>query len=156
MGKRSKLDLLHKGGCMVWWYMFLGHCTADYFGQSDWMAQNKFKKGWTGTLACLIHSVEYSLIVTFALFLAGIHDPVRLLLLFLAINVTHYPIDRYSLAKYWLKFYNKKSLPEPFPVTAKDAMASYSRDTFFYWVVYLIQDNTAHLVLMTIAVQLLT
>lgn len=72
------------------------HGVGDYMTQNDWMAQNKTKNTHIGYLACLIHAVTYSL-------------PFLLIGSFTAwviIFATHFLVDKYRLATYWIKLVN--------------------------------------------------
>lgn len=73
----------------------LAHAIGDYIIQSDWMARNKTKNDW----AALIHAVTYSL--PFLLIIPYQSFPV----VWLAIVLSHFVIDRYRLARYlcWIK-----------------------------------------------------
>ena len=72
------------------------HATGDYLTQNDWMAQNKTKSSLKGYLACLIHAIAYSLpFLLIGSFAAWI-----------VIFVSHFFIDKYRLATYWIKLVN--------------------------------------------------
>ena len=71
---------------------FLIHLIGDYITQNDWMAVNKTKH----SKPALIHSTLYSL--PFLFFIS--------IKYFLIIYITHYLIDRYRLAVYWIKLMN--------------------------------------------------
>lgn len=117
--------------------ILLGHLVGDYLLQSKTLALRKSEKGWGGVLFCLIHSLIYSLSV--CLFLWTL-NPVVALLVFLS----HYPIDRWSLASLWLKL-----------IRGRDFIAAYQNkekyweiDLSFSCLVYAAVDNTMHLILL--------
>ncbi len=112
---------------------FLFHFIGDYLFQNNWMAQNKTKSH----SAAFIHAVCYS-----ALFLL-LTDFYCWLIIF----VTHFFIDRYRLAVYWIKLVNN----------------SWDEDNFGYgenmptwmsvWLMIII-DNTIHLTINSICIYL--
>lgn len=115
----------------------LGHLVGDYLLQTNKMALRKSQPGWSGTLWCSFHCLVYTFSV--CLFLWTI-DPLIIALVF----ISHYPIDRLSLASKWLKF-----------IGSRDFMtAHYSKDEYkdldvaFSCLVYAVADNTMHLILL--------
>jgi hypothetical protein len=131
---------------------FLCHLVGDYFFQSDWMALNKNSK----TIPCLVHVILYTII-----FLFITHS---LLALFL-IAFTHFIIDRWSVAKYIIyikNFINPTFSYYPFEkccITGyyddwmnresfwekDEAEPSKVRPKFITTWLYIISDNTLHL-----------
>lgn len=115
----------------------LGHLVGDYLFQSKKMAIGKSERGWRGWCWCTLHSLIYT--ATVCLFLWTI-NPLVIFLIFLS----HWPIDRWSLAKYWSKLIGGRDI--------MTAWASTDRwreiDLAFSCLVYAIGDNTMHLVLM--------
>lgn len=76
--------------------LFLGlllHFVGDYLLQNDWMAQEK-TKNW---FPCFVHCLLYSLPFSFVLW----QSP-----LLWVVFGTHFLIDRYRLAVYWIKLVN--------------------------------------------------
>lgn len=69
------------------------HFVGDYLNQNNWMAQNK-TKDWK---PALVHALVYSL--PFLFLIPNFY-------VWLPIFVTHYFIDRYRLAQYWIKLVN--------------------------------------------------
>lgn len=124
------------------------HVVADYFCQSDWMAVNKSRK-W---IPCLVHVIIYSLVFLL------VFQPSWLAMAF--IFGTHLILDRYSLVKYiiWVKnFVNPTFSNRPFSdcsITGfydKNGTAGvYDPDDarpFFITIwLYIIMDNTLHLI----------
>jgi len=70
----------------------LFHFIGDYLIQNNWVAQNKTKR----FLPAFIHAITYSLLF---LYLVNFY-------FWLPILITHYFIDRYRLAQYWIKLVN--------------------------------------------------
>lgn len=103
------------------------HLLGDYFLQNDWMAQNKTKAHWPA----LVHALLYSL--SFVLIAPSIAA-------WLVIFGTHFLIDRYRLALYWIRFYNRVPLPEAGPFGYLKAKPEYMA----FWLMVVI-DNTLHL-----------
>ena len=75
---------------------FFLHMIGDYVTQNDWMATTKTKNSKEGYLACLIHSVLYSL----PFLIIGSWKAV------LVIFITHFLMDKYRLAKYVVQLKN--------------------------------------------------
>lgn len=103
------------------------HLLGDYVLQNDWMAQNK-TKSW---LPAAVHALAYSL-------------PFLLLQpswwAWLVILSTHYLIDRYRLALYYIRLYNRVPASE-------EGYFGYHQDKPAYmafWLMVII-DNTLHL-----------
>lgn len=120
--------------------IFLGHLVGDYLLQNDWMALNKGRKNPFGWLTCGTHTVVYSLAVcAFTKFS---------LLWFILVCLSHYFIDHYSLAEYWSKYKGNQTLKEYMTApTYKSGQAGHVNSAFKAFV-YIVQDNTMHLVLM--------
>lgn len=74
------------------------HFLGDYILQNDWMAQKKTENTGEGYYACHIHCILYT--IPFVLVL-GI-SPWQSAIIF----TTHFLIDKYRLAQYWIKFIN--------------------------------------------------
>jgi len=117
--------------------LLLGHLIGDFLLQSKTMALRKSEKSLTGHFYCLIHCLIYTAAVSLMLWTTS---PLIILLIFLS----HYPIDRWSLASKWLKIIKGRDI----------AAAFYSReeyqqiDLIFSCIVYTVADNTMHLVLL--------
>lgn len=69
------------------------HLWGDFIIQSDWMAQNKKKKGWLGRLACQLHCITYTVP-----FLLLTQSPVALFYIYF----THYIIDRNNIVLWFM------------------------------------------------------
>ena len=115
--------------------MIFGHLFGDYLFQNDWMAQNKWKPGLRNAGICAVHCLVYTIIM--AIFLWKI-EWYHLVLIFLS----HYPIDRYSIAKHFMK---QKGNRVDEIMKSGDALP-----TSFTVFVYIVIDNTMHLFILWI------
>ena len=105
----------------------LFHLIGDYILQNDWMAQNKTKAHWPA----FVHALTYA-----ALFAFIAPSPLAWLIIF----STHFLIDRYRLALYWIRFYNRVPVAEA-------GVFGYTKgkpDYMAFWLMVII-DNTLHL-----------
>jgi hypothetical protein len=78
------------------------HLIGDYVTQSDWMAQNKTKHNWVAVL----HAGVYTSIIWLMLmpqFWYSQETAAVFGLKLLIVLITHYLMDRYSLAKRWMQ-----------------------------------------------------
>ena len=142
---------------------FLCHFIGDYWAQSDWMALNKNKKTWN----CLVHVLIYTacfLLLTFS----------WKALLF--IGVTHFIIDRFPIIVkrliWWKNHFPLMDYPDyplcmstgyfddsPYNDLKPDAMdiEKFGNPRHFFitiWL-YIISDNTLHLLFNLIALTFL-
>jgi len=117
--------------------ILLGHLTGDYLLQNKIMALRKSEKSWEGFWWCNLHCLIYTFSV--CLFLWTI-NPIVVILVFLS----HWPIDRWSLANKWLKFIKGRDIEAAFH--SKDKYREI--DIVFSCVVYAATDNTMHLILL--------
>lgn len=106
--------------------LILAHMVGDYLWQNDWMASNKTK----AHLPCLVHVLFYTLaffmLVEGTSYLLG--NAGWPLWAYALIGLSHYPIDRYSLAPKMMNLNGQKAF--------KENMAPWS---------IIIVDNTYHL-----------
>jgi hypothetical protein len=115
----------------------LGHFVADYLFQNREMAIRKSEKGLIGFLWCFVPCVIYT--ATICAFLQTL-DPMMMFLVFMS----HFPIDRWSLAGKWLRFIGGRDI-----LAAYNSVKKYREiDLSFSCLVYAIADNTMHLVLL--------
>ncbi len=121
----------------------LGHLVGDYLLQTKKMALKKSQPDLSGLWWCLFHCSVYTFVVCLFWWTA---NPVVIALVFLS----HYPIDRWSLASKWLKL-----------IGSRDFIAAhYSNDEYkdldvaFSCLVYAVADNTFHLVLLWLITKL--
>lgn len=99
--------------------LLMGHLIGDYVFQNDWMAANKTNplartggpieemlvatgKELDGHLACTVHCCLYTVAVwlTCWWFLPG--------WAYIVIFFTHWPVDRFRLAVYWMRLIGQK------------------------------------------------
>lgn len=78
--------------------LLLGHLLGDYVFQNTWMASRKGAK----YLPCVVHCLIY----TFCVVAMTSWSPWWALVVFLS----HFPIDKYSLADKWMKATKSRSL----------------------------------------------
>lgn len=117
------------------YFGLLFHFVGDYLLQNDWLANKKTQSH----LPAFIHATIYSLP-----FILVVHNPyVWLCLVFM----THYFIDRFRLAVYWIKLVNWNWNSKNF---------GYADDKPLWMSVWLmiIIDNTFHVLFNTLAIVL--
>ncbi|MBA7490345.1 hypothetical protein ES702_00883 [subsurface metagenome] len=125
--------------------VLLGHLFGDYLLQSKDMAIKKSETGIKGLGWCTLHCIIYTFCV--CLFLWKI-NPLVIVLVFLS----HWPIDRWSLASWWLKFIGGRDFIAAF--TSKDRYRDI--DLSFSCLVYAVVDNTMHFTLLWLIVRLIS
>ena len=88
--------------------ILLGHLVGDYLLQNRKMALNKSKKGASGLYWCLLHCMLYttSICVAMQTMTPTTISPLIAVLVFMS----HFPIDRWSLANYWVKLIGDKTI----------------------------------------------
>jgi hypothetical protein len=125
--------------------LILGHFIGDYLLQNKWMAMNKSGSTWK----CAVHCLIYTLAVTLTTW-SSIHSWSWSLFIFLS----HFPIDRWSLADKWLDLINGRSLRDFIVNGKKDIPTDLDYENYhtlragFTALVYVAADNTMHLVTM--------
>lgn len=153
---------------------FICHLVGDFWLQSDWMALNKPKPGWEGFFACLVHVLIYT-----SVFFIVFNPSWWALLL---IGGSHFILDRWPIIikrMIWCKnhfhFDPKVTYPEfgwcnttgyyddsPYNTYNKvsvlnDPTEKYGKPRHFFitiWL-YIISDNTLHLIFNYVALSLL-
>lgn len=75
------------------------HFIGDYITQNDWMATNKVKRHFPAVVHATVYSLPFLTVCDFWPWLIVI--------------VTHFFIDRYRLAVYWIRFMNGRLVYEP-------------------------------------------
>jgi hypothetical protein len=125
--------------------LLMGHLTGDFLLQSKWMALNKSGSSFK----CAVHCLIYTLAVS-----ATTYPIIRGWEWSLFIFVSHFPIDRWSLADKWLDLINGRSLPD-FIKNGKSSIPKeldfenyHALRAGFTAVVYTVADNTMHLLIM--------
>lgn len=122
--------------------IILGHLTGDYLLQSKSMALKKSEKGLSGITWCTFHSLVYTASVCMFLWT---FDPWIISLVF----VSHWPLDRWSLAFKWLKLIRGRNY-----FSAYQSKEKYHEiDLVFSCFVYAVVDNTMHLILLWLIIQ---
>lgn len=111
----------------------LGHLVGDYLLQNKYMALQKSGPGWSGALTCTLHVAIYTTAVCMFWWTL---DPIVIILVF----VPHWIIDRWSLAKPWLKLIGGRTFESAF--NSKDKYREF--DIAFTSLVYVVVDNTMH------------
>lgn len=129
--------------------MLFGHIVGDYFLQNKWMALNKNKHNGLGWLTCLVHCTLYTIAVCTFMWL---WSPLWILLVFLS----HFPIDKWSLAEKYLKLISGRSLGE-FLTNPENRCYSphIALRAGFNILIYTIVDNSAHLMILYYGYKLL-
>lgn len=125
--------------------LILGHLAGDYLAQNKWMALNKNGSSFK----CFVHCLIYTTLV-YIFTMRFNYSYIWFLLIF----ASHYIIDRYSIADIWLNIINGRSLKDFMQNGKKDIPNEYDFENYhilrggFTSNVYLITDNTLHLLLM--------
>jgi len=138
--------------------LVLGHLAGDYLLQNQWMSMNKSKNTLIGWVAALIHCIIYTFAV--CMFMQNF-DWYWILVVFLS----HFPIDKFSLAEYYMHFLKGKGLRDyvqkdkfndVLPTYRKQSLNRYDMlEGSFMAIVYTVTDNAMHLILMWGAYQLI-
>jgi hypothetical protein len=119
--------------------LILGHLVGDYIFQFHQQAAHKKDAGWRGWTYCMEHCILYTIIV--CLFI-GRWDWIAVA----GIGLSHYIVDRYK----WLGWLHAHVYKRP-PMVHKagepvDDQLAYNTSLSVF--VYIMMDNTIHLVLM--------
>ena len=140
--------------------LLLGHLCGDYLLQTNWMAMNKTKNTLNGWLACLIHYIIYT--ASICLFMWKF-DLIWIIVVFLS----HFPIDKFSLGEkylhyvkgYGIKNYLTKNNYNDFLNYAPKFKPEITRSDIiegsFVTIIYVVVDNTMHIMLMWFAYKLI-
>lgn len=75
---------------------FIAHLFGDFVFQNDWMAKHKNQYTIVGWESCIIHCLFYSVPFLFITL-----NPIVISLIIL----THFLIDKFSLAKHWCNLF---------------------------------------------------
>jgi hypothetical protein len=131
------------------WLLLIGHIIGDYWLQTKWMAQSKIRPDAEGYLACFIHCFFYSLAIT--IFMSPVLPGSKeLLIMFCIAFACHFPIDKFSLAKFFLK--HVLNSPKPTLTLIHEITPDILTQHIIWWIVYIIIDNSAHLFLMSLCI----
>jgi hypothetical protein len=136
---------------MILFHLLLGHLVGDYLLQSRLMATDKGQhRSWRGLLYCVAHCLLYTL--TVVLFLFPWLDWLTYPALVIGVFLSHFIVDRYSLANWWARVIRGRS----FEAARQEPDSDKRPFTIaFTCVVYAVSDNTMHLLLMYGLLQLL-
>lgn len=117
--------------------IILGHLTGDFLLQSKKMALGKSKPGRTGVGWCTLHCVIYTASVCIFL---GTFSPT----VFCVVFLSHWPLDRWSLARRWLRMIGGRDF-----ISAYQSKDQYREiDIAFSTIVYTVADATLHLIIL--------
>lgn len=122
--------------------LLLGHLVGDYLLQNNWMALNKARKDLIGWLACTVHCLIYSMAVCVCTWDFRIS---WVLIVFLS----HMVVDKFSIVGWYLHNIKGRSIKDcldmiEFDIPGKNDVVQVSITCF----VYIVCDNTLHLLLM--------
>lgn len=124
--------------------MLLGHFVGDYPLQNNFLALGKSGPGLKGYAICALHCTLYTLAVCG--FVWTVRPDVALEPAFVGlVFLSHYPLDRWSLAKYWIRLIRSRDLEataETRPGPEREGMMAFAA------LIYVAADNTMHWVLM--------
>ena len=154
--------------------LIFGHLVGDYFFQSADMGINKDKPGHIGNYCCVKHCIVYSFWITVFVLIGGwrLGDsllelmgafaiPIQLspviystAVVFVIGFITHYPIDRYSLAKYWIKMIKQSNFDNT-PLFPRGNNKRINYRSLFIPIIYVVIDNGFHLILMWLFLSML-
>jgi len=125
--------------------LIFGHLIGDYIFQNKWMALRKTEN----IFICIIHCVIYTISVAITTW-PYLHGWRWISLIFLS----HFLIDRWSLAEKWLELINGRSLRD-FLLCRKDNAPEVTNRVAYYILrggftalVYTVVDNALHLIVM--------
>lgn len=111
------------------------HLVGDYILQSDWQALNKTKRLWVAIFHGMIYSIPFLVL----------HPSLSAWAL---ISFSHALIDHLSVAKYlcWAKNWIGFERPKPFSECNVNGYSA-DRPPFLAWWLYIIADNTLHIII---------
>lgn len=112
---------------------FILHFIGDYLFQNDWMAVEKTKNSGVALAHASIYSMPFYFIVPS--------------LWWLLIFVTHFFIDRYRLAQYWIRFINWRWNGDNF------GFADDKPKFMSIWLLIIV-DNTFHVIFNSLSIYL--
>lgn len=130
--------------------MLLGHLVGDYLLQTNEMALNKAKSTWFGWYNAFIHCLIYTYAVCL---LMNNFDWYWVL----AVFFSHFPIDKFSLADYYMHYIKGSGLKD-YLRSKPNKGVKLREETLnggFNAYVYALTDNTLHLLIMYFAYMLI-
>jgi hypothetical protein len=113
-----------------------GHIAGDYLFQNKYIALNKSERTLRGFLICVLHCAIYTLSIY--AFLPNL--PFQF---YLYVFLTHFMIDRFSLAQKWLDLIHGRNVIEDYESKDKYREIAIS----FACIVYCVVDNGAHMMI---------
>ena len=123
--------------------LLFGHLFGDYVFQNKWMAVNKSASSFKSLVHCIVYTACICLFTqNFSILWA------------LIVMLSHFPIDRFSIADAWLKLINGRSLSSFLENGDRDIPEQVNWRNYhslrggFTSIVYTVTDNTMHLALM--------
>jgi len=130
--------------------LLMGHIIGDYLLQPKKWAQVKYRPGVTNGWYCALHCVVYATAVTLTTFPWVELDLVGPWWAF--IFVTHYLVDRHSLADHWLRLIKGRHFRGY--SNGHSSGRTMALEGGFYAVVYTVVDNGIHLLVSYYGVKL--
>lgn len=125
--------------------LLLGHLVGDYLLQTSWMAKDKAQHHFHGWLAATVHCLVYTASV---MVIMNNYD----IIWGIAVFLSHFFIDKFSLGEVWMKYVKGYSLKEFYDNRKKRDHEGNYRPLIvqggFITLVYTLTDNTMHLLLM--------
>jgi hypothetical protein len=144
--------------------LILGHLMGDYLFQNDWMALNKSKPGKQGLKACVTHCLIYTFFVLMILETAsGTMLEIEIkkeVITAVVLFASHFFIDRYEIGNWWMTHVKGTGIRQ---ILDTGKSIDLGGETFtrkaviqmaFSSYVYIVTDNTMHLVLMWFGLRL--
>lgn len=122
--------------------ILFGHLIGDYFLQNRWMAMKKGGATWPAIVHCVLYTIAICCFTQFNYEW------------FLFVSITHFLVDRFSLADHYLRLIGSRSLHDFMINGQNDIPENYNKENYhalrgaFTALVYLITDNTLHLLSM--------
>ena len=125
--------------------LLLGHLAGDYLLQNEFMATNKRKSGWNGWSAILSHCILYT--ATVMLFTWDFRWYWIAFIFF-----SHFLIDRFAVVEWYMERIKGRSIDRYLNLTPSDPMGVNPQYNVLIgsltMLVYVVVDNTMHLILM--------
>ena len=122
--------------------LMIGHIIGDYFLQSKQMALSKIKNNISSWMYCLFHCFIYMSCIC----LCTANLNIGFLLL---IFISHFIIDKFSIAERWLQIINGRSLYAFINENKNQTMTAIDViQGSFSTLVYTVIDNTLHIIIL--------
>ena len=121
--------------------IILAHLVGDYLFQNNYMALNKHKYNLKGWFTCTLHCIIYSIIVCLMLNIFNIKG-----LIF--IFFSHFILDKFGIVEWYLKIIKGRSI-DRFLKEERNYLSNMDLiQAGFTTLVYVVVDNTMHLLIM--------